>query len=74
MTLSIELSAENLARLRAEADTRGMTTDELIAEMIAALPGDAAQNTLAAFIGAGASEAGSSHQIDELLSDGFGRD
>jgi len=51
--LSVNLPEELAARLAAEATRRGITVDEVLAEMVAArLP---AQDPLEAFIGCGAS-------------------
>lgn len=75
MSVTVELSDEALARLRAEAARRQISLDQLIAELAAALPaepGEVPRRKLA-FVGAGASKAGITHQIDELLADGFGR-
>lgn len=74
--MTVELPEEVLARLRAEAARRQISIDQLIAELVAALPtepGEPRRRKLA-FVGAGASKAGITHQIDELLADGFGRD
>jgi hypothetical protein len=76
MSVTVELPDEALARLRAEAARRGVSIDTVIAEFAAQLPTDtpAPTHRKLAFIGAGASKAGITHQIDELLADGFGRD
>ena len=75
MTVTIELPADAHARLDAEAARRGMTLDELIADMAASLPGDSADEHRPELtvLAAGASKSGITHQIDELLADGFGR-
>jgi hypothetical protein len=53
MSVTVELSEDALARLRAEAARRGLSIDEVIAELAAAhLP---AEDPLEAFIGCGAS-------------------
>ena len=75
MTVTIDLPADAQARLEAEATRRGITLDQLIAELADNLPADTpAPNQKLAFVGAGASKAGITHQIDDLLADGFGRD
>lgn len=38
MSATFELSEETLSRLRAEADRRGVSIDDLIAELVAQLP------------------------------------
>jgi hypothetical protein len=76
MPVTIELPADAHARLDAEAARRGITLDELIAQLAEHLPvqpTETPQRKLA-FLAAGASKAGISDQIDELLQDGFGRD
>lgn len=52
MNVTIELPAEAKARLEAEAARRGVTLDQLIAELAAALP---VEDPLEAFIGCGSS-------------------
>jgi hypothetical protein len=76
MTVSIELPAQILARLRAEAARRGVTIDEVIADLADQLPADHAAQRRGSlpFVGAGASHHGITGRIDELLADGFGRD
>lgn len=75
MTVNIDLPADAQARLEAEATRRGITIDQLIAELADNLPADTpAPNRKLAFVGAGASKTGITHQIDDLLADGFGRD
>ena len=75
MTVTIDLPAEAQARLQAEATRRGITLDQLIAELADSFPaeGETSRRKLA-FVGMGSSKAGITHQIDELLADGFGRD
>jgi hypothetical protein len=75
VTVTFDLPAEALARLQAEATRRGITLDQLIAEIADSFPaeGETPRRKLA-FVGMGASNAGITHQIDELLTDGFGRD
>lgn len=76
MTVSLDLPADALARLRAEASRRGVEIDVIVAELASQLPGEKArtEHRSLAFIGAGASAHGISDRIDDLLADGFGRD
>lgn len=70
--MTIDLPEEAEAHLAAEAKRRSMTIDQLIIEFAKSL--EVKQSSgLPAFVGAGASEEGTSHQIDDLLADGFGR-
>ncbi len=57
MPVTIELSDDALARLESEAGRRGITLDELIAELAAALPAPAGQarRHRLGFVGIGAS-------------------
>lgn len=73
MTMTLDLPAEAQAKLETEAARRGITLDQLVTELAAGLPADAPRRKLA-FVGAGASKSGITHQIDELLADGFGSD
>ena len=75
MTVTLDLPAEAQARLQAEATRRGITLDQLIAELADSFPaeGETPRRKLA-FVAMGSSKAGITHQIDELLADGFGRD
>lgn len=74
--MTVDLSDEVLARLRAAAARRGLSLDELIAELAAQLPADttAPSQRRLAFVGAGASEAGITTRMDQTLAEGFGRD
>lgn len=80
MTLTLELPAEAQARLEAEATRRGITLDQLVAQIAESFPVDAAPGKVRqkarrlAFVGAGASDTGITDRIDDLLADGFGRD
>jgi hypothetical protein len=56
MPVTIDLPAEAQARLENEAARRGLTLDELIVQMAAALP--VADDPLEAFIGSGSSGRG----------------
>ena len=75
MTVTIELTADARARLEAEAARRGITLDQLVVDLAASLPSgsDDEERPALTFLAAGASKAGISHRIDELLADGFGR-
>lgn len=56
MTLTVELSAEVLRRLEAEAARRGTTVDEVITELAAHLPDEATPSRhRLSFVGIGAS-------------------
>lgn len=59
MTLTLNLPEELAARLAAEATRRGITVDDLVAEMVAArLPAEGHDDALEAFIGSGSSGRG----------------
>lgn len=74
MSISVDLPDEALSRLRAEAERRGISFDELLVEFAGTLPSDGAvSKPKLAFIGSGASKDGISDKVDELLADGFGR-
>jgi len=55
VTVTLDLPAEAQARLQAEATRRGITLDQLIAELAASFP---AEDPLEAFIGSGSSGRG----------------
>ena len=75
MTVTLDLPAEAQARLEAEATRRGITLDQLIVEIADQLPAESENpRRKLAFVAMGSSKAGITHQIDELLADGFGRD
>jgi hypothetical protein len=76
MTLTVEISEDALARLRAEADRRGVSIDVVIAELAETLPPESpSEERKLSFIGLGASTSGRrARDADELLADGFGRD
>ena len=76
MTLTVELSDDTLARLRAEAERRGVSIDVVIAELAETLPRETAnEERKLSFIGLGASTSGHrARDTDDLLADGFGRD
>ncbi len=77
MSMTVNVPDEVARRLEAAAVARGVTVEELAVEVLT----DNAPAIKAAprrrhleFVGIGASKDGISHQIDELLADGFGRD
>jgi len=75
MSLTVELPAEAIRRLQAEATRRGVSIDDVVAELAAALPVESSgPRRNPAFVGVGASEHGISDGIGESLADGFGRD
>lgn len=76
MSVTVEIPAEALARLEAEAARRGVSIDVVIAELADTLPegGAVAPRRRLAFAGIGASGRGISDRVDDLLADGFGRD
>ncbi len=76
MPITLDLSDEVLARLRAEAARRGVTLGELVAELAAALPvDDTGEAKKLGFVALGASTDGrSAADVDEMLAEGFGRD
>lgn len=73
--MTVELPVEALRRLEAESTRRGISIDDVIAELAAALPVESrGPRRSPAFVGVGASEHGITDRIDESLADGFGRD
>jgi hypothetical protein len=76
VTVSVHLPDELGARLAAEATRRGITVDELTAELLVGrLPAEHAGPHRLAFVNVGASTSGrSAVDADELLAEGFGRD
>jgi len=80
MSVTVDLPAEALARLEAEAARRGVGLDIVIAELADLLPlpvtGAGGQRRLAiSGIGASGGGRGRAADADELLAaDGFGRD
>lgn len=74
MTLSIDLPDEALARLRAESERRGVSIDELIAELVDQLPARPAKRRKLALVGAGATKHGITTTMERALAEGFGRD
>jgi hypothetical protein len=75
MTVTVELPEDVLARLRAEAERRGVSIDLVIAELSRSLPTETppAKRTFS-FIGLGSSSSGrTARETDELLAEGFGQ-
>ncbi len=73
MPVTIDLPAEAQARLENEAARRGLTVNQLIMELAAALPDPAPRRKLG-FVSLGASTTGrSARDADEMLAEGFGR-
>ena len=75
MTLTLHLPEDLASRLEAEASRRGVSIDELSAELLASgLEGRAKRRRLA-FVGVGASGSGrGAAEADEMLAEGFGED
>ncbi|MEK7423381.1 MAG: hypothetical protein AAB131_06005 [Actinomycetota bacterium] len=77
MSMTVNVPDEVARRLQAAAVARGVTVEELAAEVLTDHVPDIAAAPLRrqlSFAGIGASKHGISHQVDELLADGFGRD
>ena len=77
MTVTLDLSEDVLARLRAEAERRQLSMDALIEEMARSLPADASSPTRAqlSFVAIGSSTSRRhASEADEMLADGFGTD
>ncbi len=77
MSMTVNVPDEVARRLEAAAAARGVTVEELAAEVLsdyAPAIEAAPRRRHLGFVGIGASKQGISHQIDELLADGFGRD
>jgi hypothetical protein len=78
--VTVELSAEVLARLRAEAARRGVSIDDVITELAEQLPTDTTSEAslrpgrTLAFVAAGATAAGITTRMEQTLAEGFGRD
>ncbi|HQZ34270.1 MAG TPA: hypothetical protein PK020_07580 [Ilumatobacteraceae bacterium] len=77
MTMNVNVSDDVVRRLEAVAHARGVTVEELAAEVLTEnaphVDAEPRRRHLS-FARIGASEQGISHQVDELLADGFGRD
>lgn len=77
MSMTVNVPEDVARRLEAAAAARGVTVEEIAAEVLtehASDVGDAPRRRHLSFAGIGASKHGISHQVDELLADGFGRD
>ena len=77
MTVTLDLSEDVLARLRAEAERRQLSMDALIEELARSLPADADSPTRArlGFVALGSSTSRRcASEADEMLADGFGTD
>jgi len=77
MPVTLDLSDDSLARLGAEADRRGLSLDELVAEMAATLPAetDGSEPRKLRFFAMGRSTSDRhAADADEMLAEGFGRD
>ena len=75
MTMEVELPEEAVRRLQAEAGRRGVSVEQLIAELASELPAEGSgPGRRLAFVGVGASESGTTDRIEEILAGGFGRD
>jgi hypothetical protein len=76
MTLTLHLDDPIAEALAAEAARRGLTADELAADLLAAqLPRAVRVRRRLAFAAAGASASGrGAAEADETLAEGFGRD
>ncbi len=75
MSASVELPDEIMSRIEAEATHCQLSVADVIARLTGHFPvrDDGREMDAPAFVGAGASATGITHQIDELLADGFGR-
>lgn len=77
MPVTLELSEDALARLRSEADRRGLSLDDVVAELAATLPADPDESLPRElrFFAMGRSTSGRhAADADEMLAEGFGRD
>jgi hypothetical protein len=74
---TIEVSEEVAARLAAAAERRGITVDELVAQLADQLGSEAVEQPRRhrlSFVGIGSSKSGrSARDADEILAEGFGR-
>ena len=74
--VTLELPDNVVARLRREADSRGVSLDELVTELASLLPlspTPVGHRTLG-FVGIGASNSSfNAANADEILAEGFGR-
>lgn len=81
MTVTVNLPDDAARRLAAEATRRGITVDQVIAELAATLPGGApggpeqSGKRRLEFVAMGASTSGRrAAEAQEMLAEGFGRD
>jgi hypothetical protein len=75
MSVTVDLPPETLRRLEAEAERRGLSIDDVIAQLVAKLPvGSGRTPRRPAFVAIGASEHGITDRIDDTLAEGFGSD
>lgn len=77
MSMTVNVPGEIARRLEAAAAARGVTAEELAAEVLTENAPDvdaAPRRRKLSFAAIGASHHGISHRVDELLADGFGRD
>ncbi|MDO8391263.1 MAG: hypothetical protein Q7V57_12315 [Actinomycetota bacterium] len=77
MSMTLNVSDDIARRLEAAAAARGVTVEELAAEVLTDHVPDvdgASRRRHLSFAAIGASKHGISHQVDDLLADGFGRD
>ena len=77
MSVTLELSPEVVARLRAEADRRRLSMDAVVEGLAGSLPAamERPARRRLSFVGMGSSTSGlSASDADEMLADGFGRD
>lgn len=75
--MTLDLSDEAMARLRAEADRRGISVEALVDELAASLPAETAGSSprKLRFFAMGSSTSGrNAADADEMLAEGFGRD
>ena len=77
MTVTLDLTAEALARLEAEASRRGVAVETVINELAQRFPlvDESSARRRSGLIGLGASSSGQhARDTDAMLADGFGRD
>jgi hypothetical protein len=75
MSVTVDLPPEALRRLEAEAARRGISIDEVIAQLVAKLPVDSSgARRRPAFVAIGASKHGITDRMNDTLAEGFGRD
>ncbi len=76
VAVTLALPAEAQARIQAEATRRGITLDQLVAEIADSFPAETTTpRRKRAFVGIGSSTSGrGARNADEMLAEGFGRD